>query len=59
MHGKFFVLRVAAAAVLLPGAIAMPAEATELSTADDSASNSAPNLQPADASTPTAASSHI
>jgi hyperosmotically inducible protein len=59
MHGNFFVLRVAAAAVLLPGAIAMLAEATEPSIPDNSASNSAPNLQPGDANTPTAASSDI
>ena len=59
MHGKFFVLPVAAAAVLLPGAIAMPAAATEPWIPDDSASNLAPNLQPQDASTPSAASNDI
>jgi len=59
MHGKFFVLPVAAAAVLLPGAIAMPAAATEPWIPDNSASNSALNLQPEGASTPSAASSDI
>jgi osmotically-inducible protein OsmY len=54
MHTKFFALQVAVAAVLLPGAMMMPALAAEPSIPDNSASDSAPNRLPPDANTPTA-----
>jgi hyperosmotically inducible periplasmic protein len=54
MHPKFLALEVVAAAVLLPGAIAMPAIAAAPPIPDNSAADSAPNVVPGDASTPTA-----
>jgi BON domain len=56
MHKKIFVfvLEVAAAVVLLPAFMSMPAVAVEPSIPDNSASDTAPNLLPGDASTPTA-----
>jgi hypothetical protein len=61
MRRKFIAVGLVAAAVTLAGAIAMPtlAGAAEPSIPDNSPSDSAPNLLPADASTPTAASSDI
>jgi osmotically-inducible protein OsmY len=54
MTGRFFPLEVAVAAVLLPGAMAMPAIAADPAIPDTSSSNVAPNIVPGDASTPTA-----
>jgi osmotically-inducible protein OsmY len=54
MHSKFFSLEVAAAAVLLPGTMMMPAHAADSSIPDTAASDAAPVLVPADANTPTA-----
>ena len=54
MNGKLFALEVAVAAVLLPGAMSMPALAADPVIPDNSASNAAPNVVPGDANTPTA-----
>ena len=54
MRGKFSAFEITAAAVLLPGFMAMPAIAADPSIPDNSASNAAPNLQPEDANTPVA-----
>jgi osmotically-inducible protein OsmY len=54
MIRRFFPLKVAVAAVLLPGAMSMPAIAADPSIADTSASNAAPNVVPGDANTPIA-----
>jgi hyperosmotically inducible periplasmic protein len=59
MRAKFIAVGLLAAAVTLAGAVAMPAGAAEPSIPDNSPSDAAPNLLPADASTPTAASSDI
>ena len=59
MGGRLFVLRIAAAAILLPGAMTMPASAAEPSIPDNSASDSAPNRLPGDANTPTAPANDI
>jgi hypothetical protein len=59
MRAKFIALGLVAVAVTLAGAFAMPAGAAEPSIPDTSPSDSAPNLVPADASTPTAAASDI
>jgi osmotically-inducible protein OsmY len=59
MRAKSIALRLVAAALLLAGVITLPAMAAEPSIPDNSASDSAPNLLPADASTPTAASNDI
>jgi BON domain len=59
MRAKFIALGLVAAALTFAGAVAMPAGAAEPSIPDNSPSDSAPNLLPADASTPTAASSDI
>jgi hypothetical protein len=61
MRAKFIAVRLVAAAVMFAGAIAMPtlAGAAEPSVPDNSPSDSAPNLLPADASTPTTAASDI
>jgi hyperosmotically inducible protein len=59
MPSKMFVLRVVAAAALLPGAMAMPALSAAPSIADNSASDTAPNVLPGDGNTPTSPASDI
>ena len=54
MNGKLLALEVAVAAVLLTGAMSMPAIAADPVIPDNSASNAAPNVVPGDANTPTA-----
>jgi osmotically-inducible protein OsmY len=54
MIRRSFPLEVAIAAVLLAGALSMPAIAANPAIPDTSASNAAPNIVPEDASTPTA-----
>ncbi len=53
MRSKFFAFEITAA-VLLPGFMAMPAMAADPAIPDNSASDTAPILQPEDANTPTA-----
>jgi hypothetical protein len=59
MHGNSIILGTVVVAVLLPGAMAMPAMAAAPAIADNSPSDSAPNLLPGDANTPTAPASDI
>ena len=54
LHTRFFGLGVVAAAVLLPGAMMMPALAADPLVASNAASDAAPPVLPEDASTPTA-----
>jgi osmotically-inducible protein OsmY len=54
MNGKFLALEVALAAVLLPGALTMPAIAADPVIPSNAASNVAPNVVPGDANTPVA-----
>ena len=55
MNTRFLALEVVAAAVLLPGAMMMPALAADPMVASNVASDAAPPVLPEDASTPTAA----
>jgi osmotically-inducible protein OsmY len=59
MRAKSTALALVAAAVTLAGAVVLPVGAAEPSIPDNSRSDSAPNLLPADASTPTGASGDI
>ena len=54
MISKFRTLEVVAAAVLLPGAMSIPAIAAEPPVSSNAASDAAPPVLPGDASTPTA-----
>jgi hypothetical protein len=54
MHTRLVALEVVAAAVLLPGAMMMPALAADPVVASNAASDAAPPVMPEDASTPTA-----
>jgi hypothetical protein len=59
MHSRFFALEVVAAAVLLPGAMTIPALAADPLVASDALSDAAPPVLPEDASTPTALGNDI
>ncbi|HEY3731226.1 MAG TPA: BON domain-containing protein [Steroidobacteraceae bacterium] len=59
MHGKVLVLRVAAAAVLLPGAMDVPAISGEPPIPDNSSANVAAPVVPEDANTPVAAANDV
>jgi osmotically-inducible protein OsmY len=59
MNTKFFALEVVAAAVLLPGALTIPVLAAEPVILNNVASDSAPDMKPADATTPTVAANDI
>jgi hypothetical protein len=54
MNGKMLALEVAVAAALLAGAMSMPAIAADPVIPNNAPSNSAPNVVPGDANTPTA-----
>src|ERR1700722_10717001 len=59
LHNRFFALEIIAAAVLLPGAMAMPALAADPGILSNAASDAAPDMKPADDSTPTVAANDI
>jgi hypothetical protein len=59
MNTRFFALEVVAAAVLLPGAMTIPALAVEPAIPNNVASDEAPDMKPADATTPTTPANDI
>jgi osmotically-inducible protein OsmY len=59
MNSRFFALEVVAAAVLLPGAMTMPALAADPAIPNNVASDTASDMKPADANTPTVAANDI
>jgi osmotically-inducible protein OsmY len=59
MNSRFFALEVVAAAVLLPGAMTMPAFAADPVIPNNVASDTASDMKPADANTPTVAANDI
>ncbi len=59
MKTRLLALVVVTAAVLLPGAMTIPALAADPVIASNAASDAAPDMKPADANTPTVAASDI
>lgn len=59
MKTRLYALEIVTAAVLLPGAMTIPALAADPYIASDAASDAAPDMKPADGNTPTVAANDI
>lgn len=59
MQGRILVLKVAAAAVLLPGVMDVPAVSGEPPIPDNSSANAAPPVVPGDGNTPVAGANDV